>query len=136
MCIRDRPGTGAPAGYKTEYRLIATEKGLYVSAIMYQPPETLVKRLAARDQSIDVDNFGITLDVSGEGLVGYWFYVNLGDSVMDGKVLPERKFRIDWDGPWVGKSFVRPDGWSGEMYLPWSMMNVPATDGPLSLIHI
>ena len=124
------PGTGAPASYKTEYRLIATEKGLYVSAIMYQPPETLVKRLAARDQSIDVDNFGITLDVSGEGLVGYWFYVNLGDSVMDGKVLPERKFRIDWDGPWVGKSFVRPDGWSGEMYLPWSMMNVPATDGP------
>ena len=58
-----------------------------------------------------MDNFGITLDVSGEGLVGYWFYVNLGDSVMDGKVLPERKFRIDWDGPWVGKSFVRPDGW-------------------------
>lgn len=123
------PGTGAPAEYKSEYRLIATEKGLYVGAIMYQPPETLVRRMAGRDQSIDVDNFGITLDVSGEGLVGYWFMVNLGDSMMDGKVLPERNYKMDWDGPWLGKSFVRPDGWSGEMFLPWSMMNVPSVKG-------
>jgi hypothetical protein len=123
------PGTGAPAEYKSEYRLIATEKGLYVGAIMYQPPETLVRRMAGRDQSIDVDNFGITLDVSGEGLVGYWFMVNLGDSMMDGKVLPERNYKMDWDGPWLGKSFVRPDGWSGEMFLPWSMMNVPSAKG-------
>ncbi len=123
------PGTGAPAEYKSEFRLIATERGLYVGAIMYQPPETLVRRMAGRDQSIDVDNFGITLDVSGEGLVGYWFMVNLGDSMMDGKVLPERNYKMDWDGPWSGKTFVRPDGWSGEMFLPWSMMNVPSAKG-------
>ena len=127
------PGTGVPAGYKTEYRLIATEKGLYVGVIMYQPPETLVRRMAGRDQSIDVDNFGITLDVSGEGLVGYWFMVNLGDSMMDGKVLPERNYKMDWDGPWTGKSFVRSDGWSGEMFLPWSMMNVPSAEGPRNI---
>ena len=127
------PGTGVPAGYKTEYRLIATEKGLYVGVIMYQPPETLVRRMAGRDQSIDVDNFGITLDVSGEGLVGYWFMVNLGDSMMDGKVLPERNYKMDWDGPWTGKSFVRSDGWSGEMFLPWSMMNVPSVEGPRNI---
>ena len=123
------PGTGKPGKYKSEVRLVATEKGLYASAIMYQPPETLVRRLTYRDNNIDVDGFGLTLDVSGEGLVGYWFILNLGDSVMDGKVLPERNYLRDWDGPWVGKTQVRSDGWSAEMFLPWSMMNVPVVEG-------
>jgi len=127
------PSTGKPGEHPTEVRLIATEKGLYASAIMYQPPATLVRRLANRDQSIDSDGFGLTIDVSGEGLVGYWFILNLGDSLMDGKVLPERKYQIDWDGPWVGRSHIREDGWSAEMFLPWSMMNMPNVDGPRTI---
>ena len=121
------PGKGTPGEYPTELRLLATEKGLYASSIMYQPPETLVKRYSTRDDFIDRDSFGITLDMSGEGLVGYWYIIALGDSMMDGKVLPERNYQMDWDGPWTGKTAVRNDGWSMEMFLPWSMMAMPET---------
>ncbi|MFT4713429.1 MAG: hypothetical protein ACJAVI_005400 [Candidatus Azotimanducaceae bacterium] len=124
------PATGETGSYPTETRLLATEKGLYVSGVMYQPVDTLVKRYSVRDDFIDRDTFGFTLDMSGEGLVGYWFIIAFGDSIMDGKVLPERNYQRDWDGPWIGKSAQREDGWSVEMFLPWSMMNMPET-GPI-----
>lgn len=123
------PGTGEPGNYPTKIRLIATERGLYVSSVMLQPADTLVSRMSTRDDFIDRDTFGITIDASGEGLMAYWFIVALGDSIMDGKVLPERNYQRDWDGPWIGKSARRADGWSVEMYLPWSMMNMPEVEG-------
>ena len=127
------PATAEPSNYPTEMRILATDHGLYVSAVMYQPPDTLVARRSNRDQFIDRDSFGITLDTSGKGLYAYWFMIGLGDTMMDGKVLPERKYQRDWDGPWIGKTARFDEGWSAEMFLPWSMMNLRETDGPRKL---
>ena len=123
------PAKGVPGEFPTEVRMFVTERGLYVSAILYQPPDSLVSRLSVRDDFIDRDSFGFTIDASGEGLVGHWFTVALGDSVQDGKLLAERNYQRDWDGPWVGKTAVRDDGWSAEMYFPWSMMAMPDVPG-------
>jgi len=124
------PATGQPGRYRTEVRMLATERGLFVSAILFQDVKTLVRRLSVRDQQMDRDTFGITIDPSGEGKYAFWFTIALGDTVMDGKVLPERNYSTDWDGPWVGRSARREDGWSAELFFPWSMLNLPATDGP------
>jgi len=82
------PAKGNPGEYETHMRLFATERGLYVSAVLFQPPETLVSRLSVRDDFIDRDSFGFIVDATGEGLVGYWFISALGGSVQDGKLLP------------------------------------------------
>ena len=81
------PDTGKPGQYPTESRLLATEQGLYVSAVMYQPPETIIMRMTNRDSHTDRDTFGVTLDTTGQGEFAYWFAIGLGDTVMDGKVL-------------------------------------------------
>ena len=91
MLVMD-PDTLADPRYKTDARFFYTEEGLYVGVYMQQPPETLIARLSSRDLFINRDAVGITLDTSGEGLYGYWFSVNLGGSVMDGKVAAERQF--------------------------------------------
>ena len=127
------PALVTPAEYATQIRLFATEKGLYVSSVMEQPPESLVKRYSRRDDFFDRDTFGVTIDASGEALVAYWFFVALGDSLSDGKVLPERRFARDWDGPWLGKSATTDSGWSVEFFLPWSMMNMPEVEGPRTI---
>ena len=127
------PETLAEPTYQTASRFIYTANGLYVSAVMQQPPETLVTRLSSRDQYINRDSYGITLDTSGEGLYGYWFTVALGGSLADGKVAAERSFSREWDGPWRGASAVTEDGWSVEMYLPWSMMSMPTNAGERTL---
>ena len=123
MLVMD-PDTLADPRYKTDARFFYTEEGLYVGVYMQQPPETLIARLSSRDLFINRDAVGITLDTSGEGLYGYWFSVNLGGSVMDGKVAAERQFSREWDGPWTSGTAELADGWSAEMFLPWSMMTM------------
>ena len=127
MLVMD-PDTLVEPRYKTDVRLFYTDKGLYIAAFMEQPKDTLVSRLSSRDQFINRDEFGITLDTSGEGLYGYWFVSNLGGSVMDGKVAPERQFSREWDGPWLSATAEVDGGWSTEMFLPWSMMTMATVE--------
>ena len=123
------PDTLEEPSYRTFYRFLYTPEGLYVAAFMEQPPNTLVSRLSSRDRYLNRDSFNLTLDTSGEGLYGYWFTVTLGGSLMDGKAVPERTITEQWDGPWLGASARLDDGWSAEMFLPWSMMAMPASNG-------
>lgn len=133
MLVMD-PDTLADTRFTTDARFFYTEEGLYLGVHMQQPPDSLIARLSSRDEFINRDSIGITLDTSGTGLYGYWFVVNLGGSVMDGKVAAERQFSSEWDGPWTSGSAELADGWSAEMFLPWSMMTMAdAADGQRKL---
>jgi len=120
------PDTLAPEKYATRMKVFYTEKGLYVGFDMDQPRNTLVSQLSSRDQrQLNRDAVFITLDSSADGHYGYWFGIALGDSLMDGTILPERRYASDWDGPWRGATAVTDTGWSAEMFLPWSMLSMP-----------
>ena len=121
------PDTLAEGRYATELRLAYNRNGIYVSAVMHQPADTLVRRLTGRDQRDNRDSLSVTLDTSGEGRYGFWFGINLGDSLMDGTVLPERSFSNEWDGPWYGRTQMLDDGWSAELYIPWGTVSMPAS---------
>jgi len=123
------PDTLETPKYGTETRFLYTDDGFYVSAVMVQPADTIVARLSSRDQRVNRDGYMIALDTSGDGLYGYWFEVNLGGSVRDGKMAPERSLTNQWDGPWIGRSAQTDNGWSVEFFLPWSMMSLPDRSG-------
>jgi len=123
------PDTLVDSPWDTRVRMFYTPEGLYLGVWCKQDPETLVSRLSSRDRFISRDDVSFTLDPSGTGLYGYWFAVNLGGSLVDGTVLPERQFSNQWDGPWKGAAAELEDGWSAEMFLPWSMMTMPEADG-------
>jgi hypothetical protein len=123
------PDTLEVPRHRTVMRYFYTSRALYVSMYAEQPPETLIERLSSRDDYFLRDSMSVTLDTSGTGIYGYWFSVNLGDSLADGKVAPERQYSSQWDGPWDGRSARHDKGWSAEMVLPWSMMAMPGTDG-------
>lgn len=122
------PATLVPGKFPTRLRFAYSSKGIYVSAVMEQPADTLVQRLTGRDVRNNRDSLSVTLDTSGEGRYGFWFGINLGDSLMDGTVRPERAFSNEWDGPWYGRSQALADGWSAEMFIPWAVMSMPATE--------
>ena len=127
VCID--PDTLDPGTSATHVRLFNTERGLYVGVDMEQPGGTLIKRLSGRDKrNLNRDSINITLDTSGEGRYGFWFGINLGDALLDGTVLPERKFSSEWDGPWRGATAVTNTGWSAEMFIPWAAVSMPTVD--------
>jgi len=121
------PDTLVPGEHPTHLRVVYDDRGIYLAGDFFQPPESLVKRFSGRDARDNRDSFAVTLDTSGEGKYGFWFGINLGDSLMDGTVLPERVFTSDWDGPWYGRSQITDTGWSAEMFIPWGVVSMPAS---------
>lgn len=124
------PDTLVDTSHATRVRVFYDETGLYFGVDMDQPPETLIARLSGRDnRGLNRDSINITLDTSGEGRYGYWFGLNLGGSLSDGTLLPERQFSNEWDGAWRGASHETPNGWSGEFHIPWGSVAMPSAYG-------
>lgn len=119
------PDTLEDAPYETHIRFFYTERGMYVSAMNFQPKDTLLARMTSRDQFLPRDGFVVSIDASGEGLYGYFLRLNLGGTLTDATVLAERQFNRQWNGSWDGRTQELENGWSAEMYIPWSMMALP-----------
>ncbi len=120
-----QPDTLAAASLETHTRVFYTARGMYVGVMNYQDPATLVSRMSSRDAQSQRDSYGFAFDPSGTGLYGYFLRINLGDSLNDGTIVPERQINRQWDGPWHGATKSLDNGWSGEMFIPWSMMALP-----------
>ncbi|MBT3425996.1 MAG: hypothetical protein HOL98_03205 [Gammaproteobacteria bacterium] len=124
------PDTLGQPTHATLVKMFYDESGIYFGIQMNQPVETLLARLSGRDdRQIKRDRVGVVLDTSGEGRYGYWFGMALGDSQMDGTLLPEKQFSSDWDGAWNGATQVVESGWSAEFHIPWGIVSMPKVDG-------
>ncbi len=120
-----QPDTLASSDLETHTRVFYNSRGIYVGVMNYQDPDTLVARMSSRDASVQRDSYGFAIDPSGEGLYGYFLRINLGGSFNDGTILPERQINRQWDGPWDAATQELDNGWSAEMFIPWSMMTLP-----------
>ncbi|MEX2132398.1 MAG: DUF5916 domain-containing protein [Pseudohongiellaceae bacterium] len=119
------PDTLVEAPLQTHTRIFYTERGIYIGVMNFQDPDTLVARMTSRDTQLDRDGFVVGIDASGTGLYGYFLRINLGDSMTDATLLPERQMNMQWDGGWNGRTQAQVDGWSVEYFVPWSMMALP-----------
>lgn len=123
-----RPDQGGTGRYRTQTFIFYTERGMYFGAWNEQPTSSLTPRLAGRDGWGTGDAYQVMIDSSGDGRYGYWFMVVLGGTLADGHLMPERRFSSNWDGPWHGETHETEDGWTVEMFLPWSMIDMPGVD--------
>lgn len=121
-----QPDTLEAASLETHTRIFYNSRGMYVGVMNYQDPATLVSRMSSRDSGVQRDGFVISIDPSGQGLYGYFLRINLGGTLSDGTILPERQINRQWDGPWNAIARETDEGWVAEMYIPWSMMSLPA----------
>ena len=119
------PDTMEPAPQRTDTRIFYNDTGIYVGVMNYQPADTLVARMSSRDDGVQRDGFVLSIDTSGQGLYGYFLRINLGGTLSDGTILPEKQIARDWDGPWDAVTQELDNGWSTEMFIPWGMMQLP-----------
>ena len=120
------PDTLNPPLKKPRCSCFTPSEGVYVGARMEQAKSAFVERLSSRDDYLQRDRISqSSIDASGEGLYAYWFAINLGGTMQDGTILPERQYSSNWDGPWQGATARGDTYWTAEFFLPWTMMTLP-----------
>jgi hypothetical protein len=127
--IQRQPDEGAPASEKTELWIAYDEKALYVGVKLYdRHPDSIVGRLARRDEAAESDDFTIGIDAAHDKRNALYFAVNSAGAIGDGTLSNDVDSDGSWDGVWqVGVSTERW-GWSAEFRIPFSQLRFPERD--------
>jgi hypothetical protein len=47
-------------------------------------------------------------------------------------LMGDRAVKLEWEGKWQAAAKIVSDGWTGEMAIPWAILNYPAAKGPVT----
>ena len=138
---QQEPVEGGTPSERTEIRVVYDEDAIYIGAILFDDPEGILAFQKRRDGFLSTDDrFMWILDTFRDGRTGYFFETNatgvMGDALIAGGSGGRRGGGFGrgssgraWDGIWQVKTFIRPDGWSLEIQIPFRTLNFdPASD--------
>ena len=121
--IQKEPVEGAPASQQTEVRVVHDGDALYVAArLSDSAPDSIVARLARRDDKVEADLFGLYLDPYHDRRSGYYFMVNAAGTLYDGTLFNDDKDDNKWDAVWDARARRDAGGWTVEMRIPLSQL--------------
>ncbi len=127
--LQREPNEGTPATEQTEVWIAYDNDALYVAARMHDSaPDSIVARLARRDQSVNSDDVGIFIDSYYDRRSGFYFGLNAAGTLYDGVMYNDDWDDNTWDGVWEGKVTVDGSGWSAEMRIPYSQLRFQSKD--------
>ncbi|HEX2962256.1 MAG TPA: DUF5916 domain-containing protein, partial [Ignavibacteriales bacterium] len=117
------PKEGEKASEVTHAWIAYDESYLYIAAKLYDShPDSIVGRLARRDNQIDSDWFGVGLDPYLDKRTGYFFLINPSETVVDGVFYNDSWQDNSWDGVWYYAARRDDQGWNVEMKIPFSQL--------------
>jgi hypothetical protein len=121
------PDQGVPPRQKTEVRVAFDDDAIYVGARMYDTaPDSVIARLARRDNSANSDMFMILLDPLHDKRTGYYFAITAAGVLLDGVLMNDEWDDDSWDGVWQGRAKRDAQGWSAELRIPLSQIRFQA----------
>jgi len=117
------PDEGAPATEPTEVRVLYDDDALYVGARMSDSaPDSIVGRLARRDNWVVSDRFMVFLDPYHDRRTGFYFGVNAAGTLYDGTMMNDDWDSGTWDGNWEARTRRDSLGWTAEIRIPYSQL--------------
>ena len=128
--VQARPVPGAAGTERTEVRVAYDDGAVYVAARMFDTrPDSIVGRLARRDQDVHSDWFSVALDSYHDRRTAFVFAVNPRGVKRDLVITNDQGGDDGWDAVW--DAAVRTDslGWTVEFRIPLSQLRFRAGDG-------
>ena len=115
--IQTDPVFQDPVSQKTEVKILYTDRGIFVGAMMYDlEPGKILKELSPRDQRGNTDWFGVVFDTYQDGLNGFSFNVTASGVQQDIKISAGDE-DSSWDAIWDSEVQFLDNGWSVEICL-------------------
>ncbi len=123
------PNQGQPASELTEVWLAYDDEALYIAACMHDShPDSIIARLARRDNDVGSDLFAVGIDSYHDKRNGYYFIVSAAGTLQDGILYNDDWSDGSWDGVWEAKPLITSDGWCVEMRIPFSQLRFEEKD--------
>jgi hypothetical protein len=132
------PGRIEGKDKRTEIRLLYNDLAIYVSAKMYDKPDSIAHELVTRDNIGTADYIGIILDNFLDRRNGNGFFVTAAGVQFDAKYSPDGGEDPNWNAVWESAVKIDPDGWSCEMKIPYSALRFsdkPVQNWGLNLVR-
>jgi len=120
------PIEGNKPSQKTVVWVGFDDEAIYVAAKLYdRAPDSIVSRLARRDESVASDHFEFQVDPWLDHRTGFFFRVSVSGAIRDGILFNDDSDDDSWDGVWKSATTVEYDGWNVEMRIPFSQLRFP-----------
>ncbi len=130
-----RPEVGAEPSQRTAVRILYTNEALYVGARMYDAaPDSIVARLARRDDEAYSDWFTVALDSYNDNRTAFAFKVNPRGVQADFLIYDDTDEDDDWDAVWDAAAAIDAEGWTAELRIPLSQLRFSAPEDAESLV--
>ncbi len=121
--VQSDPDQGSPPSFPTEVHVLYDDDAIYFGARMRDAaPDSIVARLARRDQHSRSDEITLFLDPYHDRRSGYFFVISAAGTLRDGILFNDGWDDGSWDGVWQGRARIDSTGWTAEMRIPYSQL--------------
>jgi hypothetical protein len=133
--IEFRPKIGAKEdnGTRTEAWLMYDDRGIYFGGYCHErTKDSIARELAGRDGFGTNDYVGIIFDTYYDKLNGFEYFVTPLNEQWDAKMSPPstngNSEDFTWNAVWESGAVIHDDGWSFEMFIPYSAIRFGKKD--------
>ncbi|HEX9106153.1 MAG TPA: DUF5916 domain-containing protein, partial [Longimicrobiales bacterium] len=125
--VQFQPTEGAPASFRTEFRVLYDDRNLYVFVRAYDPhPDSIMHALTRRDVRGPSDQLKVLIDPYNDHRSGYEFAVNPDGVKRDFSMSNDGEEDDSWNGVWDVATRVDSLGWTAEFRIPFSQLRYQA----------
>lgn len=123
--FRPTPFKQSASTNRTETFLMYNDEGIYFGGKCYEPTlDSISKELVGRDGFGNNDFIGISFDTYKDNQNGFEYFITPLSEQFDAKLSVGNNNNggedFSWNAVWEGKSIIEKDGWSFEMFIPFS----------------
>jgi len=122
--LRPTPFIPESADNATRVYLVYSNAGVYVGGYLHEKnKDSIAAELSGRDGFGNNDFIGVVFDTYYDKLNGFEYFVTPLGEQWDAKVSPNNNGNSEdfsWNAVWESKSKLQSDGWSFEMFIPYS----------------
>ncbi len=132
--IELRPNTFAreEQSNRTEIFILYNNQGIYIGGYCYEKNKDCVAtELVGRDNFGNNDFVGVVFDTYYDKINATEYFITPLGEQMDSKVVPNNNGKnedFSWSSVWQSASKLQNDGWSFEMFLPYSALRFSKKD--------
>jgi hypothetical protein len=124
IALRPTPFKPESHDNRSEVYFLYNDEGLYVGGYFHEKTkDSIASELIGRDNFGNNDFAGIILDTYNDKLNGFEYFVTPLGEQMDAKqsyTLTGNSEDFTWNSVWKSAAIIHNDGWSFEMFIPYS----------------